>query len=406
MKRKKIVYIQPNGYFSGAAISLQYIINKLDKSKFEPFVIICSEGPLRGYFEKIGVRVFLAPYKTYTTTPSPPIFSFNSFYNFIALFGRNTIKELLNQIKPDIVHVNDKSALLAGIHAYKMGYKVVWHLRSTYYGYKSYLHYFISKQLISNHSSHLIAISEDEIDCFKNSDKLSIVYNSIDFSKVELVKRVGSTFRSEFKILDDEIAIGMIGNIDNQKGVWNFIHAASVIYNNNKNNKKLRFIVVAPIQKNINFGWRGKVGLISTKNPYDKAIVLIKKLGLTENFIFTDRRHDMENVMLGLDIISSVYNMHAIGRPAIEGAAMGRVVVANEGHTRKSKLIISGETGFIVPKEDINTLSEIICKLIYDNDLKERIETQAYIYSRKFFDAELNCRIIEKIYERLITNQN
>ena len=404
MKKKKIVYIQPNGSFSGAAISLRFIINKLDRNKYTPYVIICSEGPLREYYENMGVEVYLAPYKTFTTTPSPPLFSSNFLYNIIALFGSNTISDILKKIEPDIVHVNDKSALLAGVHAFKMGYKVIWHLRSTYYGYKSYFHYFISKYLIGKFSSHLIAISEDEVDCFQKSSKISIVYNSIDFSKVKYFNENGSTFREEFGILENEMVIGMIGNLDAQKGLWNFIEAASIVLKSNIG-RKIKFVIVAPIPKNVNYGWRGNLGLINTKSAYQLSLELVKQLGVESSFIFTDRRYDMENVMLGLDVISAVYNMHAIGRPAIEGAAIGKPVIVNQGHTGKSRMVNSGETGFIVQKERPELLANLMLTLVNNKDLRERIGKQAYAYSRKMFDDEFNCRIIENIYDDLI-NKN
>ncbi len=400
MKKKKIVYIQPNGHFSGAAISLRFIISKLDRNKYTPYVIICSEGPLREYYEKIGVEVYLAPYKTFTTTPSPSIFNSNFFYNIIALFAPNTISEVLENIKPDIVHVNDKSALMAGVHAFKKGYKVIWHLRSTYYGYKSYFHYFISKYLIGKYSSYLIAISEDEVDCFKNSNKISIVYNSIDFDNVMYFNKNGSTFRKEFGILEEELVVGMIGNIDAQKGVWNFINSASIVLKKYVG-RKIKFVIVAPIPRNVNYGWRGKLGLINTKNPYQLSVDLVKRLGMESNFIFTDRRYDMENVMLGLDVISAVYNMNAIGRPAIEGAAMGKTVIVNNGHTGKSKMVISGKTGFVVQKEQSELLAELFIKLISNEELRESLGKQAYQYSKEIFDAEKNCRKIEKLYENL-----
>jgi glycosyltransferase involved in cell wall biosynthesis len=401
LSKIKIAYIQPNGFFSGAAISLFYILKKLDKEKFEPIVIICSEGPLRGYYEKLGIKVYCAKYKTYTTTPTPNIFDSNYYYNLWALFSKNNIKSVLEICKPDIVHVNDKSALMPGMHAFKLGYKVVWHLRSTYYKPKSYLQYFISKQIINRNASYLISISEDEVDCFKSFSNLKIIYNSIDFDDVKIVEKNGTSFRDEFNISNDDIAVGMFGNLDSQKGAWNFIKAAGYI-KNKRPDLKIKYFLIAPIPKGVYYGWRGKLGLIDTTSSYQKALELVKLNGLEQDTVFTDRRDDVLNIMLGLDIVSAVYNLNAIGRPALEAAAIGKPIIVNKGYTGNSNLVKSGITGLIVNKENHQELGEAIIYLLDNKKKMKELGVAAKEHAISFFDSDSNCRQIENVYTYLI----
>jgi len=200
LSKFKIAYIHQDGLLSGSAISLSHLIKQLDRNRFEPIVIICSEGPVRAFFEKLNTQVFCAFYKRFGTQPTPAIYNANSYYNFLALLNKNNIKLLLDNIKPHLVHVNDKSALFAGRDAFNAGYKVIWHLRSSYSGKRSYLQYLISKTIIRNHSNHLIAISEDETDGFEDCKGLSIINNSIDMKEAQSIRTQGSTFRSEFNI--------------------------------------------------------------------------------------------------------------------------------------------------------------------------------------------------------------
>lgn len=401
MAKIKVAYIQPNGFFSGAAISLFHILNKIDRTKFEPFVIICSEGPLRDYYESIGVKVYCAVYKTFTSTPTPNIFDSNYFYNIWALFAKNNIKQVLDLIKPDIVHVNDKSALMAGKHAFKLGYKVIWHLRSTYHQPKSFLQYFISKKIIEKNATYFISISEDEVDCFKGKNNLEIIYNSIDFDEIEKLEKNGSTFRNEFKVASDEIGVGMFGNLDSQKGAWNFIKAAGYI-KKSRPDLKIKYFLIAPIPKNINYGWRGKLGLIDTTSAYEKAISLVKDCEIENCTFFTDRRDDILNIMMGLDIVSAVYNLNAIGRPAIEAASVGKPVIVNRGNTNKSSLIKPEITGIVIEKENYLELGNSIIMLA---DNKERMIEMGLLgkeYARSCFDSKINCIKIENIYSALV----
>lgn len=403
MSKYKIVYIQPSSSISGAAISLFNILREIDRSKFEPYVIICSEGPLRKWYESLGIPVFCALYKTYTSTPTPHLFDANYYYNFRALFDKDNLKSILDTIKPDVVHVNDKSALIPGKHAFALGYKVVWHLRSTYTGKRSYLQYVISKKIIENHSSHLIAISEDETDGFEDYKNLSVIYNSVDLSEAAAVRENGSTFRKEFNIAEDEIAVGMIGNIDKQKGAWNFINAARLA-KQKLPNIKFRFFIVAPIPQKLNYGWRGKLKLINTTSLYQIAVELVKKNGIAEITEFTNRRNDMLNVMLGLDIVSAVYNLEAIGRPALETAAVGKTCIVNKGHSGHSNMVLNNTTGIIVEKETPQLLADAIVLLVQNEELRNKLGQAALEHASQNFDSRENCRKIENIYTNIINS--
>lgn len=400
-KKAKILYIHHDGYISGSAISLFNFLSKIDREFFEPHIIICSEGPVRIFFEKLEIPVYTVCYKPFVTQPTPSIFNSNFYYNLRALFHKNKIEPLLDSIKPDIVHVNDKSALIAGRDCFNLGYKVVWHLRSSYCGKRSYLLYLISRYIIKTHSTHLISISEDEIDGFENYNNISIIYNSVDIDNATVNKISFKSFRKEFKINDEEIAVGMIGNIDTQKGAWNFIEAIKLLNETNRG-LKFRFFIIAPILRGLNFGWRGKLKLIDTRTGYDKAIHLLKKYGLENDVEFTDRRNDILSVMAGLDIVCAVYNMDAIGRPGFEAASVSRPVVVNKGHTGKSRIVLNNKTGFCIEKENPKELAGIILKLATDKDLRIQIGKNAERYAKENFDSKINALKIQNLYNSLL----
>ena len=402
-KKIKIIYIHHDGYISGSAISLHNLLSKLDKKLIEPHVIICSDGPARQFFENLGIPVYIVNYKPFVTQPTPSIFNSDFYYNLGALFNKNNIAPLLELIKPDLIHINDKSALIPGRDCSKLGYKVVWHLRSSYCGKKSYLLYVISRNIIKKHSHHLISISEDELDGFENYKNFSIIYNSIDIEIAKASRDNYQVFRNEFEIKHDEIAIGMIGNLDAQKGAWNFIKAIKILEENNKI-LKFKFFIIAPILKGLNFGWRGKLKLIDTRTGFERAVIMLKKYDLEKKVVFTDRRNDILTVMAGLDIVSAVYNMNAIGRPGFEAASVSRPVVVNKGHTGKSKVVLNGKTGFCIEKENPQKLADIFLKLASDKNLRMQISKNAEQYAFDNFNSNLNTIKIQNLYFKILKN--
>lgn len=394
MDRHKILYIHHDGLISGSAISLKNLLIKLNREKFEPIVLIGFEGPIRKFYEEIGVKVISFDIGTFVTQPTPFLFSRDYYYNLRALFFSNTnlLDKILKEIKPDLIHVNDKSALIAGEYAAKCGYKVIWHLRSTYHGKRSYLLYLISKFKISKSSKHLISISEDETDGFENFKDLSVIYNSIDIDLADKVLKSGSSFRREFNIEPNEIAIGMIGNLNRQKGAWNFIKASSLAVKM-ESNLKFRFFLIAPIPPQV----KGvdNVELTETFN-------LIKVGGLTDSMVLTGRRSDVLNVMAGLDIISACYGMNAIGRPALEAASMGKPVIVNAGYSGKSRIVLNMVTGIVIEKENPLALANSIILLAKSKELREKIGAEAFKYARENFNSNINTLRIESIYNSLL----
>lgn len=394
MGKHKILYIHHDGLITGSAISLQNLLAKLNREKFEPIVFIGNEGPIRGLYEEIGVKVISFEIGTYVTQPTPFLFSRDYYYNLRTLFFSNTnlLDKLLKEIKPDLIHVNDKSALIAGVYLSKCGYKVIWHLRSTYHGKKSYLLYLISKTKILKSAKHLISISEDEIDGFENFKDKSIIYNSIDIDLADKVLKSGSTFRREFNVKNNEIAIGMIGNLNKQKGAWNFIKAASLAIKLEPT-IKFRFFLIAPLPAIID-------GINNVE--LTKALNLIKVGGLSEKMVLTGRRNDVLNIVAGLDIVSACYGMNAIGRPALEAASVGKPVIVNKGHTGKSSLVLNMVTGLVIEKENPLALANSIIQLAKSKELREKIGASAFIYARQNFNSSINTLKIESIYHKLL----
>jgi glycosyltransferase involved in cell wall biosynthesis len=407
MSKYKIVYIHHDGIITGSIISLLNLINKLDRELYEPILILGSEGPSRNLFEPLGIRIYIIPMKGIMTQPPPAPFEYDYIYNWKALLHspKRELEGLLREIKPDIVHLNDKSVIIAGRIAHRMGIKTVWHVRTSFTGKKSLLQYLITRNIILNNSDHIIAISEDETDGFEIFQHLSVIYNSIDFDLADQAVNNRNLFREEFDIKDDEVAVGMFGNLNSQKGAWNFIKAAGIAIKE-RGDIKFRFFVIAPIPGELNFGRLGKLGLIDTTHPFDRAKKLVEENGLSNNLIFTDRRKDVLNVMAGLDIVSACYNMNAIGRPGFEAASVGKPVIVNKGHTSKSKVVLNEITGLVIKRERPAELANAILKLAKNKDLRQLMGSKGREHVKNNFNGEKNILKIQHIYMQLINHLN
>ncbi len=399
----KIAFIHQDGIITGSAISLFQILTSIDTTKFAIKVICQNNGPFVDLLIANKINCSVVPASKFITAPTPSIFDQDFYYNLNALKRDKKLEIELKHFNPDIVHINDKSALIAGKTAKKLGYRVVWHLRSSYAGKRSKLLYNISRNIISKSSDYLISISEDELDGFEKHKNFSVIYNSLNLNEVNKILLKGSTFKDEYNITDEEVAVGMIGNIDKQKGAWNFLNAAGLAQKLEPH-IKFRFFVIAPIPQNLNYGWRGKLKLIDTTNPHDKAIAIAKENNIFKNTHFTNRRKDILNVISGLDIVTACYNLYAIGRPGFEAASVGKPVIVNKGHSGKSKIVKNNFTGLCIEKENPDALAKAIVHLARNKELRISMGKNGIEHAKQNFDSEKNIKKIEAIYKQVLND--
>lgn len=400
---RTVVYVHQDGILSGSAISLSNLIRALDRTKFEPHVVIGREGQARDLFAPIAETVRMVPVEYFGTQPSPPIWTPEYFRNFKALRSNPAMVRYLRELSPDLVHVNDKAALSAGRAAAKVGIPVVWHLRSAYAGGNSRMQNAMSRMIIQRNAGSVIAISEDELEGFDHQVPAHIIYNTVDLNEASRAASNAGAMRRALGIGEDEVAIGMVGLLNDQKGAWDFIRAAGEV-KRRRPARRFRFVMIAPIpgEEPVNWGWRGRLGLMDKTHPMDRVRQLAREAEVTDELLLTGRRDDVMGVVAAMDIASVCYNMMAVGRPAFESMAVGRPVVVNAGHSGLSRIVRDGETGLIVPRADPVALAEAFVRLADDSDLRVRLGAQGYQHAREHFDAAINARRVEAIYEDLL----
>src|SRR5688572_2792958 len=178
-----ILYAHQDGLVTGSAISLRNLLAALNREIYEPRVAMFSEGPARELYEALGICVDVVPARPFWTFPGGFWTELSFYRNFLALLPNEHWKAYLEERRPGIVHVDDKSCLQAGIAAHQLHIPIVWHLRSSYAPSRSRLQAKISARVIRHRADRLIAISEDEMDGFEDCTNLSVIHNSLDLAE-------------------------------------------------------------------------------------------------------------------------------------------------------------------------------------------------------------------------------
>ena len=168
-----------------------------------------------------------------------------------------------------------------------------------------------------------------------------------------------------------------------QKGLEYFIRVANEV--KKRSRLKIKFLIV---------GGKSK----GHEDYYNKLQILIKKLHLENDIIFTGRVPYLQDVLS----IMNIFLMTSIaeGTPLVilEAMAMGVPVVATDVGGI-SEQVADGETGIIVPPRDPNAISKSVIYLLEHPEERGRMGKKGRERVKKMFSLERCVEEHRKLYE-------
>ena len=134
---------------------------------------------------------------------------------------------------------------------------------------------------------------------------------------------------------------------------------------------------------------------------------LVKRLNLTKRVIFAGERNDIERFyrIADLFVLSSIYE--GFGLVYLEAMATGIPCIGLKPDYPKiivssNEIINDGTTGFLVNPYSIDDLIEKICKIINDDDLKNKLGKNARKVCEERFSWEKTVETLLKESEKII----
>lgn len=408
--RKRILYIHHGAEIGGAPLSLLFLIEKIDRTRYEPIVLFLQQGSVVDLFRKHGIEVHVnQKIKDYSHTTGvwygldhPPRF----FHKIIRFWPSvSHASKTYEQLKPDLIHLNSATLGACAIAAKKAGIPLIWHVREIlnngYVGIRKKL----CQKLIGDLSEHIIAICQYGADVIERPEKTTVIYNFVNLKEFD--RNVsGQIVRQDLNLDANTKCIGMLGGVSQIKGTLEFVQALPLVKRQHQN---VKFLVIGamsedegPIQ-----GWRGKAKHLANRvlrhEDYYTAIAeFIQREGIQDNVIFTGLRQDIPQVIAALDLVVFPSTVPHFGRPIIEAGAMAKPVVASDLGGPK-ELVINGETGFLIPAGDPVKLAEAIMTVLSDRDLARRMGEAGYTRAKRLYNAEFNARRTFQLYEEVLS---
>lgn len=375
---KKIVVLQvlPELGQGGVELGTIEIASELQKRGIENYV--ASEGGRMEYnLERIKVKHFTLPLKTKNI--------FKMYLNSLRL------AKIIKKYGITIVHARSRAPAWSAYWAAK---RCGVHFMTTFHGTYGLGPWGIKKfyNKIMTYGERVIAIS--------NHIKQHILKNyKTDESKIRLIHRcvnmenfnVETTsaermikYLEDNNIPEDKPIVTLIGRLTNWKGQKLLIEALHLIDNEDF------FCVI--------------IGDDQGRKKYSSELrKMIANYNMTDRFLFIRNVKDIPAAMMVSDVVlSTSIEPEAFGRIAIEGQAMGRVVVAsNIGGSVET--VIDGVTGRLYESTSAQALSEAIeWALHLSTDEREKIGAAGIKNVKEHFTKQIMCDKTIAVYKELI----
>jgi len=298
-----------------------------------------------------------------------PVHSKNPLVMLLNIFR---IRRVIKKFNADIVHVRSRAPAWSALFACKN--------TKAYYMATCHAPYNIAHKIKRFYNSSImraekiIAIShhvENYIKSNYNIDdsKITMIHRGIDitrFNPSAVTAERLVTQEKKWRIPDGASVIMMPGRITRWKGHSVLIKAMALI-----NNPDIFCVLIGSDQG---------------RSEYSKELhALIKEYNLENRVRIIDHCSDMPAAyMLSTVIVSASTDPEGFGRIPVEAQAMGKPIVATD-HGGAKETIIRGETGWLIPPNDPESLASSINEALFMND-----EQRAMLASRAINNVETN----------------
>ena len=397
----KILYVQPGPGMGGSKISLYHMV-KCASSSQTSFLALSAPGQtdyealVQPFVEKFFYQDIPTWQKYHRRTWLEKLRApFGNAYRILKTIpAAIKLGKIIKAEKIDVVHTNNSITPVGALACWMTKTPHVWHIREAFGSNRQYrpilsdaITYWFMKQL----SDVIICNSAYTAEPFEHRQiKHTIIQNGIDLSDFSDKVSRGASIRSQYGINQDEIVIGMVGNLSTELKRHNiFLDMAKGLI---KEHHQLKFII---------FG--GSSNLDQT--PYTRSLAeQVNNSGLSDKVTWAEFIEDTPAMMNSIDILVHPALTEGSGRVIMEAMAAGKPVVGMKSGGVQ-ELIRDGENGFLVQPGNDQDLAVKVKLLIEDENLRQIVAANARIYAHSNFSNQANTRAIEDVYHNLVRDE-
>ncbi len=351
-------------FIGGGEQQLYYLVSNLDKDKFKPIVVCPKDGTYVTQLRKADIPTVVLKLPPWRKTLSYPI------RHIAAVRLANLTKK--NRIK--LIHSADP-----WLNPYVKRVRKQLNIPSI-----SHVPNLLTPEQVEKYAfesmNHIIAISQKSKEPLVNAgittEKIDVITNCVDLTLFQPVSTRNKTDADLF-------IVGIVGRIEPFKRQTTFIDIAKEVHQHCSN---VRFHII------------GSSFNIPKFRDYENEVrQLVLENQLEDVVYFLGHRNDMPKAMCELDLLVTL----SAGSVIAEAMACAKPVIGTSiGST--ADMVLSSETGYILPENAIEEIVDKIVLLIKDPERCFQMGIAARRHAEKNFSIEKYVQNVQQVYEILL----
>ncbi|WP_417382738.1 glycosyltransferase family 4 protein [Gimesia sp.] len=338
------------------------------------------EGTLIPRAEQGGFDLQILPHLTRSISP---LNDWRAYRELIAA---------LRNYQPDLVHTHSsKAGILGRAAAWKLKLPTVHtiHGAAFHFGQSpvNYHAYIAAEKWASRRCDRLVSVCDAMTDQYvaagiTTRDRCDTVYSGMEVEPFLTPSRPPEEIRRELGIKPGQIVIGKVARLFHLKGHKYLIEAAKQVV---AAQPEVRFLLIGD-------------GILRAE--FESRIAA---LGLSEHFIFAGLvpPERVPELIHAMDIVVHTSVWEGLARVLPQGLIAGKPVVSYDVDGAR-EVVIPEETGYLLPPESIEPLSQALIELAADPEKRRRFgETGRERFTDQFRHQTMTRRLRE-IYQRVL----
>ena len=367
-----ILFISHSAGRHGAEKSLTTLLKHIDRSRFNPIVILPENGPLEHQLNSINIEYYIIPMPRWVNWEKKRIFEKTR----VTLEENKAVQSLITitqKYNIKLVYSNTIANRTGAKLAKKLDLPHIWHIREILYLNESLSSiYSIKKTLriIENSSDYIIANSQETLRQFPtaNTNKKTVIYNSIQNTNNNHTHR---PIKKSFRLI-------YVGVLLKLKNIETLLNAISIIKKNNSLHTNLHLSIIGD-------------------GPEENRLKqLSETLSISDNITFFGYSNEPKKLLDESHIFTFPSFGDSWGRVVVEAMLTGLPVIgANAGGI--PEIITDGKNGFLASPKDPQDWADKIEWIYNHYDHALNIAQFAQEHARKTYTIENYVGQIEKI---------
>lgn len=371
----RVMYFSDAPYFGGAERYLELLISGLNREAYEPCVLTTGGARLRDFRERLakaGVAVFEISLSGPYDVP-----------------GYIEIVRIVRKWKPDLLHINlpgtyDAQASLVAPVA-KLGRRVsvvtTEHLAMVEGTWKRHC----AKRFSDLFVRAVVSITRSNVEFLSGThrvplSRIVVIHNGVDIA--ELDKAASSHVRSDLGLDASTFVFATVGSLVERKGHRYLLDAFAELCVSGHRRSALLIV-----------GEGGEETSLKRK---------CSELGLAGKVFFLGHREDVQSIMRDVDCLVVPSTVEGMPFVILEAMVASKSVIASRIHGIP-EVIVEGETGFLVPPRNVDSLYEAMRRVLENPALSRQMGAAGRRRIEAYFSHERMAREIECVYDVVLS---